>query len=98
MCGQRLENEKTFDKSREWVFGCGTSPRVWKKILNQESCWFRKESLMPGATYRTGAFRLVEGTGEVSGSSSRTGHNSVSFICASVLKFSLSTDKHYKLA
>ena len=34
MCGQRLENEKTFDKSREWVFGCGTNPRVWKKILD----------------------------------------------------------------
>ena len=51
MCGQRLENEKTLDKSREWVFGCGTSLRVWKKILDQESCLFRKKSLMPGAGF-----------------------------------------------
>ena len=104
MCGQRLENEKTFDKSREWVFGCGTSPRVWKKILNQESCWFRKESLMAGAGFhpqshiQNWCIQISRGN-RWSFRKLFKNWAQLSFICASVLlKFSLSTDKHYKLA
>lgn len=105
MCGQRLENEKTFDKSRNECLDVGQVRECGKRFWTRSPACLGRRALcqrqgsIGRATYRTDPFRLVGNRWSFRKLFKNWVQLRVSLICASVLlKFSLSTDKHYKLA